>query len=255
VEATKRKSQHFDLVIGQNLVAPVMVSPVIVAAQYVRLGINVESELIKPITGFSASIADSNPYQWLQLGDTSGTTATDSSGNDRHGTYSASVTLNQPEYPLGTMDLSDVSIYVNGSDGYVDTGLPSSLCDGEFTALLFFKPDSVATLSLAAMDTVLWYSWTDDYSGMPPLVVGIDNGRLALQIADENGITDLARGNTELSANEFYGAMVDHYPSAKTVTIKLCKYPRWDEFETEIIYTYATLLAGSADPGGEIFLA
>lgn len=45
---------------------------------------------------YSSVVLADNPSVYLRLGETSGTTANDSSGNGRHGTYRAGSTLNQP---------------------------------------------------------------------------------------------------------------------------------------------------------------
>jgi hypothetical protein len=61
-------------------------------------------------------LASSPLFHW-RLGDTSGTTATDASGNGRNGTYNGSPTLNQPSLLPG--DLTNGSVLFDGTNDYV----------------------------------------------------------------------------------------------------------------------------------------
>lgn len=247
VTEAKRLSQHFDLVIGQSVAALPHITPIIVAARFFGFTGNLATPLLRPIAGYAANIGDSNPYQWLPLQDASDTTAEDISGNARDGSYTGGYTLAEPVYPLGTVDLGEDSAQVDGIDGAVDTDLPSSLCDASFTAELFFRADSTATVSLDGFDQSIWYSQAE--GGGYQILLGIDEGHIAIALRDADGIFDIARGDASLAADAFYNARLVHDSSAKTVRVLLSGYPDWSALAEEIHYSYDSLIAGdSAEP-------
>src|SRR5262249_20602336 len=67
-------------------------------------------------TAYQTEVLADTPLAYWRLGDTSGTTATDASGNGRHGTYQNSPTLNQTGALVGD---ANGSVLLNGSTQYV----------------------------------------------------------------------------------------------------------------------------------------
>jgi hypothetical protein len=85
---------------------------------------------------YATEVLADSPYFYWRLGDASGTTATDSSGNGRNGTYTNTPTLDQS--PLITVDKS---IDLNGTDEYVAWTTTAALT-GNFTMECWIRPDS-----------------------------------------------------------------------------------------------------------------
>lgn len=249
ITAVKRLSQHFSLVIGQSVASAMKISPIVSVAQYVRLGVNLMTEVLRPVAGYAASIAASNPYQWLKMDEAVGPTASDSSGNTRDGTYEEyggdAVDLNQPEFPVGTVDLSEVSVLFHGGEEYLDTGILSSLCDDDFTADVFFNPSLLTPVDGAMMDKTIWHSFSPAPISNAQIVIGIDEGVIALSVTDENGVSDIARGSTAITAGSFFLARTIHDSSEKTIRVLVSRYPEWNVFTEEIQYSYASLAPGS----------
>jgi hypothetical protein len=86
---------------------------------------------------YSMAIAGDQPAAYYRLGESSGTTAIDSSGNGNHGTYLGGVTLGQPGALAGD---SDTSVAFNGVDGIVDTNFQPN--DLSFSVEAWVKPPS-----------------------------------------------------------------------------------------------------------------
>jgi len=66
---------------------------------------------------FQTAVLANSPYLYYELGETSGTTATDSSGNSYNGTYTGGYTLGQSGDSAG--GTSDDAVSFDGSTGYV----------------------------------------------------------------------------------------------------------------------------------------
>lgn len=87
-------------------------------------------------TTYSDEVDADNPYLWWKLDETSGTQATDSSGNARHGTY-----VNTPTLGATALINEGKSADFNGSNEYVKWE-PSSDWSGDFTIECWFQADT-----------------------------------------------------------------------------------------------------------------
>jgi len=85
---------------------------------------------------YSDEVDADNPYIWWKLDQTSGSEATDSSGNGRHGTYVGSPTLNST-----SLINEGKSVDFNGSSQYVKW-LPSADWSGSFSIECWFRADT-----------------------------------------------------------------------------------------------------------------
>jgi hypothetical protein len=63
-------------------------------------------------SAYSAAVLADSPLAYYRLGEASGTTMTDSSGNSRNGTYAGSPTLGAPGLVTGD---SDTAVTFNGT--------------------------------------------------------------------------------------------------------------------------------------------
>ncbi len=72
--------------------------------------------------GYSDEIQADNPLGYWRLGEMTGTTAVDASGNGIDGVYSGGVTLNVPGLPA-----DNTAVLVDGTDGRVILGQPASI--------------------------------------------------------------------------------------------------------------------------------
>lgn len=95
-------------------------------------------------TFYTQAINESAILYW-RLGDTSGSTAADASGNSRTGTYQNSPTLNQESGLAG--DTTNGSTKFNGTNQYVSRASESAMNASAFTWEIWFKSsDTSATL-------------------------------------------------------------------------------------------------------------
>ncbi|TXH09714.1 MAG: LamG domain-containing protein [Spirochaetes bacterium] len=87
---------------------------------------------------------DEHPIIYYRLGETSGTTAIDSSGNNRHGTYSGAYSLGQPPAIASTLPDPDKSFYTPNLGGVI---LPSAqfplLHTNQLTVSAWIYPESI----------------------------------------------------------------------------------------------------------------
>src|ERR1044072_9511171 len=89
-------------------------------------------------------ITNEQPIIYWRLGDTSGTTAADSSGNSRTGTYQNTPTLNQVSLLMGQLD--NVSIKTNGTDEYVSRSSESAMNVATFSWEIWFATTDTGVL-------------------------------------------------------------------------------------------------------------
>lgn len=82
----------------------------------------VKYEFTKPVAGYSSLVTAASPTAYWRLGEGSGTSAADSSGNSHSGTYTSTYTLGAP----GAL-YSDSNTAVSFGGGYVDAGSTSAL--------------------------------------------------------------------------------------------------------------------------------
>lgn len=87
-----------------------------------------------------AAILAASPYVYFRFDETSATTtATDSSGNGRNGSYRGTVTKNQPRACLRD---SGTAVRLNGSSGYVRTKNSVLSAPGTYTISMWFQTTS-----------------------------------------------------------------------------------------------------------------
>lgn len=91
---------------------------------------------------YSAEVLADSPVGYWILGDASGTTATDSSGNGNHGTYQNTPTLGEPGAVLG----NTAALFARASNQRVALGQPAILkVTGQFTMECWYKPTTFPT--------------------------------------------------------------------------------------------------------------
>lgn len=76
------------------------------------------------IDSYSEAVLDDNPIGYWRLGETSGSTAIDSSGNGLHGTYHGGVGLGEPG---ASQTNADFAVSFDGSNAYVDGELAGTI--------------------------------------------------------------------------------------------------------------------------------
>ena len=131
---------------------------------------------------YKAEVLKDAPIAYYRLGETSGTTMNDSSGNGRHGTYSASgITLNQPSLVTGD---TDTAADFAGTSAAVATVPYAAWMDltTAITVEAIIKPDAV-TSSGIAVGRVDWsysfgphYNWALGYNAGGIFVAVFVNG-------------------------------------------------------------------------------
>ena len=90
-------------------------------------------------TTYTTEVLADSPYLYWKLDETSGTTATDSSGNSRSGTYTNSPTLNQT-----ALINEGKSVDFDGTNDYCKYTLPSNFT-GSFTMECWINSDTYAS--------------------------------------------------------------------------------------------------------------
>jgi hypothetical protein len=93
------------------------------------------NQYIDWLAGYQAIILSDAPVAYWRLGETSGTTAYDISGNGLNGTYQGGVTLGQPGALVGD---GDTAAGFNGSTGLVSIPQISSLAGASFSVETWF---------------------------------------------------------------------------------------------------------------------
>ncbi len=88
-------------------------------------------------TSYSATVLQDSPLAYWRLGETSGTTAADSSGANRSGSYLASPSLNQPGALVGD---TNRSVGFNGSSQYVNVPYLAALNPAQVTVEAWAYP-------------------------------------------------------------------------------------------------------------------
>ncbi|MBN8709925.1 MAG: hypothetical protein J0I10_11115 [Verrucomicrobia bacterium] len=119
----------------------------LIATAFLAPACNIEAA---PIT-YADAVTSNTPYAYYRLGETSGTVAADSSGNNRNGAYIQSPTLGV----AGAGVNSDYAVDLNGTSQYVNTGLTSFGSQlSVFSVEMVIKIDTTAQTSLfGAMNT------------------------------------------------------------------------------------------------------
>ena len=104
--------------------------------------------------GYPAVVQSHTPIGYWRLNETSGTTAADSSGNGRSGTYTGGYTLAQTTALVGD---EGTAVTLNGTSGYVN--IPSSTAfdvSTTFTLEAWIKPTAVA-IAQGVVNRQGWY--------------------------------------------------------------------------------------------------
>lgn len=103
------------------------------------LGI-VASGRVAAATSYSAAVLADSPLAYWRMGDASGTTATDSSGNGRHGTYAGSPTLGAASLVTGD---ADASVDLDGTNDEMTLTYAAWMDVDTITLEAIIKPDNV----------------------------------------------------------------------------------------------------------------
>lgn len=104
-------------------------------------------------TAYSAAVLADSPVGYWRLGEASGTSAADSSGNANAGTYTGTVTLGQSGALAMEPDgSSNAAALFDGSSGFVDLGLArligtDSSLSGNFSVELWVKANGAAAFA------------------------------------------------------------------------------------------------------------
>lgn len=108
------------------------------------------------MSAYSSAVMALTPEAYLRLGESSGTTATDISGNGHHGTYHGSPTLGV----AGAAGDSDTAVRFNGSGDYLTVPVPlSTLAVTNLTVMFFlYVPTYANDLGAAMMYGTDWYN-------------------------------------------------------------------------------------------------
>lgn len=96
-------------------------------------------------SSYSELLLSHGPLGYWRLGETSGTTAADSSGNGRSGTYTGTYTLNRPS--LIPSDTSNGALGCGAGTGYVNVPAAAAIPLAGKTLVFAVKLSSLATIS------------------------------------------------------------------------------------------------------------
>lgn len=123
------------------------------------------------LKGYEQVVLDDSPVLYLRLGESSGATATDSSGNGLNGTYQSSPTLGV----VGAIPLeSDTAVTLNGSSQYI-TVVDNTLLDPG--------------------DTISLEAWVLRVGNVVPPKIIFDKGNDAYYLSHSLGILEFGGGN------------------------------------------------------------
>jgi hypothetical protein len=140
---------------------------------------------------YSSEVLADSPLCFLRLGEASGTTAADSSGNSHAGTYAASPTLGATGLIAGD---SDTAVTFNGSSQYVSIDNSSGWADGtSFTAEIWVKASGVTDgIVFAQYDSALSSSprWQLTFSTAGILVLSTFNGNTGTNYSTSSACND-----------------------------------------------------------------
>lgn len=92
---------------------------------------------------YNVQVANQSPIFYWRLGDTSGTSAVDASGNSRPGTYTGGFTLNQNSLLPG--ESTNGAVLLNGSSGYITRASESAFNVSALTAEAWVKSTNTTT--------------------------------------------------------------------------------------------------------------
>jgi hypothetical protein len=139
---------------------------------------------------YSSEVLADSPYLYWRLGESSGTTAADASGNGRTGTYSGG-------YTLGTTGLitgdSNTAVTFNGTTALVTASDTADLT--AFTIEAWIKAGSGTTGGIAGRDSTVDASriFYIDMNGTKPEVVVFKNGTTVGSVLGPTAVNDNVR--------------------------------------------------------------
>ena len=109
-------------------------------------------------TSYSAVVMGLTPLAYYRLGETSGTTAADSSGNAYNGTYEGTVTLGAASLILNNS--GNLAVGGDGTSAYVKVGGPTALygLNRDFTVTAWIKPNFTTSGQQSGI-------WSSGYQG------------------------------------------------------------------------------------------
>lgn len=148
---------------------------------------------------YSSRVLTYSPYAYLRLNETSGTVADDSSTNNRNGTYTGGVTLNQAGAFVGD---TDVAANFDGTDDRVTLGTISP-SGSALTIIAWIRPANftnanariIAKASDATEANTYWMLALDNSSG---------SQRFAMRIRTGGATTTLVATSGTLATNTWY---------------------------------------------------
>jgi hypothetical protein len=182
---------------------------------------------------YSQTVLVDNPIGYWRLDETAGTTANDSSGNGRNGTYTGGFTLNQP----GAISSGDPAVLLNGSGGRIDNILGTA----------FNLPNNFSV-----------EAWVKQAStnGVQQM---ISNGSIGFEITNGQvevtffGIQDIFTGINVPQDGKFH-QVVETVDSTNHVTVYLDWLSRFTStFVSGALSTSNPLALGALPGGGEPF--
>ncbi|WP_420915486.1 LamG-like jellyroll fold domain-containing protein [Halopseudomonas aestusnigri] len=106
---------------------------------------------------FGAEIAADAPYLWYRLGETTGTTALDSSGNSRNGLYFGTAGVSYQQGQTGLVGDADTAVRLLADSGYIRSQSQHTFPLTNATHMLAFKADVAAPAGVMTM----WNQNTD----------------------------------------------------------------------------------------------
>lgn len=144
--------------------------------------------------GYAAEVLADSPLVYWRMGDASGTTATDSSGNSRNGTYMGSPTLGSPS--LVPSDTSNTAVDLSGTSQYVRISSASWMNVANITLEAVIQPDAVSGIKFV-MDRDL------ETGGNSAFQFRLNGNKLEFIVFD-GGPAKTATGATSLVAGTKY---------------------------------------------------
>ena len=146
------------------------------------------------------------PQYWIEMGDNSGTTAVDRSGNAFDMTYVNSPSLNRAERAYTQFDNS---VLFDGVDQCINTNQTSDSFDSSVFVDLFFRMDvSVAADNLVAQRFFTAYS--NDAAGTQCLAFGINQNKIAILTRENDNTETVHEGTTTLAIETWYHVRFYH---------------------------------------------
>lgn len=174
-------------------------------------------------SAFQTAVLNDNPYAYYRFGESSGTTAVDSSGNSRDGSYINSPTLGVPGAGAGS---DTAATFSSASSQYMDSSIPGfgSLL-GNSTAEFLFSTTSTSSMDLAGtFNTGSVTGWEISLNRDAVGHTGVPDS-LRIYLRDDNGV-QVGAAFTDASAfdGNFHDLAFTYDSSAATQADQLKAY-------------------------------